>query len=225
MTEIIVLVLLCTLAVGIFSLVQKRQTRTGSKNGMLRAQDLGRKPKPAQRNSTKADVQNLLVYLLRYAKKHPELRVVCPGRVEYAGRQCGATMLLVGPFGVQSIRCFGFGGAVGPADSGSDWVQTMNGATKTIMNPVQANSEDNALLRQVLKANGYREVPVYSCGVFTQEAVQLNTSPASSLYTVSQFKAWLESDALAQRGTYTEAVQPITDLLARLAGIGEKAAK
>ena len=227
MVQISSILVLCMVALVIFALVQRHQSGGGSsfgknKNGMLRAEDLNRKPKAVQHNSTKTDVQNLLVFLLRYAKKHKEVRVVCPGRVEYEGRQCGATMLLVGPFGVQSIHCFGFGGSVSPADTGSDWVQKMNGQVKTILNPVQVNQEDNAAMRQILKANGYKDVPVYSCGVFTQEDVALHAGGASGLYTSQQFKDWLNADALRAREASVTDVQALTDLLAKLAGIPDK---
>lgn len=226
MPEMSTMIVLFALSVTVLGIAKMRRTRGDApmfhkkKDTMLTADDLAKKPGRVQRNSSKADLENLLVMLLRFTKKK-NLRVVCPGSVQHEGRKCGATMLLVGEFGVQSIHCYGFGGSVSPADSGYDWEQTMNGETKVIMNPVQANTEDNSLLRQALDANGCKDVPVYSCGVFTQGDVQLNAGPTSGLYTSRQFKAWLDSGALAERGSRVADVQALTDLLANLAGIPE----
>ena len=171
------------------------------KNQLLSEQDLQpQAPANAQHNGTRAEVQQLVALVMRYAARH-KMKLVFPGYVLFEGSYCRSTLLLAGPFGLLALRCYGYGGRVGPADSGYGWQQQMNGQTLSINNPLQVIQEDTQLLRRALEAGGFRDVPVQGIAVYTQSQVQLAAPANGNLFTYAGFKQWLKGNPLSEQAT------------------------
>lgn len=216
MSESSGVILVLAAVVLVMFLGRRNKGGAANKQGAL---DQGRSGK-TQRNGNPSDVQQIVAQVIRFAGRH-KMRLVCPGYIMYDEKVSRAVLLLIGPFGVMSLRCYGYGGWVGPAQSGYEWQQDMNECRKTIPNPLHQMEEDVQIARSALQAGGFGDVPVIGAAVFTQPHVQLNVPAGCRVFDRKGLKAWMESDALAVKATNADPAA-VAEYLTELANKGRE---
>lgn len=185
----------------------------GGKGGIPGALNAARGNK-AERNGNPNDVQQIVAQVIRFAGRR-KMKLVCPGYIKFEDKISRAVLLLIGPFGVLSLRCYGYGGRVGPAQNGDEWQQDMNEKRTTIANPLHQMEEDVQIARNALRAGGFEDVPVIGAAVFTQPHVQLNVPAGCRVFDRKGLKEWMQSDALtvnAVSADLTQVAQYLTQL-------------
>ena len=167
----------------------------------LTRQDLAwEKRRPFTHNAGKGEIEELVVSLKGFARSNG-MRIVFPGMVRDGDARASATLLLVGRFGIMMIFCYGFGGEIS-RDKKGRWVQTMNGQTRFIPDPLAAIEADRALIGRVLARCGWPDVRLDGAAVYTRKDVLLMSGVKGSVFTRQEFLEWVGSraDLLEDKG-------------------------
>ena len=136
-------------------------------------------PKGREKNSTKNDIMVLISRLLTYARRNRFYTIV-PGTLTIGERTAGLAAIVVTRGCVLGVNCYGFGGSIEGKSGSSDWVQTLNGERK--------------ILVDVLTDAGCPEVDAQVVGVFTEPKVRFTKVAGKGCYTMDTFRDYLASD-------------------------------
>lgn len=215
MTEMSAVILIAAAVMFVMFMGRKGKSGMGRASLMEKVENSDKK---TQRNGNANEVQQIIAQMIRFAGRR-KMRIVCPGYVLYGEKVCRAVLLLVGPFGVLSLRCYGYGGRISPASNGHEWQQDMNGRRITIANPLNTMEEDVQIVRNALNAGGFSDIPVIGAAVYTRPQVQLDIPAGCRVFDRKGLKAWLESDALSVKGPDMD-LEAVTKYLTELAQKG-----
>ena len=166
------------------------------------------------KNSKSNDLYDVLAQMIRFARRR-HIKIVYPGYVRWQDEKSLPAAIFVGPFGLLTLHCYGYGGRVGQAAHGYDWQQSMNGQTRSITNPVQAMDKDSRLLRQALADAGVEDVPIYSVSVYTQPQVNLKAPAGCNVFDRKGLKAWLDDTDILSRNAGVN-MDDLTETLTKL---------
>lgn len=162
-------------------------------------------------NGKSTEIEELLVKLKSYAFKQ-EMKIVFPGSFRYKDQVSPTTMILVGPFGLLLIRCYGFGGHI-YLDSGSKrFMQNMNSTIKEIPNPIRSMEQEKELIQLALNQTEYRNLTIHTASVFTRHGIILSVPEQKHIFDRNGLIHWLETEECFKKDNQTP-VKELTEYL------------
>ena len=165
-------------------------------------------------NAQSSEIEEFLVKLKTFAFKY-NMKIVFPGNFRYQGEVSPTTLILVGPFGLLLIRCYGFGGHIYTEDDGKRWLQNMNETVKEITDPIRSMKEEKALMHRALENTEFKDTVVYTASVFTRQNIILSVPDGCRVFDRNGLIDWLESDGDFEKDNHVP-VRKLTDWLVGL---------
>lgn len=226
--ELMILCLLVFAAVLIFPRLMRRRRilkqvwESQKKGETLLPEDFKGKQKLFYTHNAKStEIEELLVKIKTYAFKH-EMKIVFPGNFHYKDQISPTTMILVGPFGLLLLRCYGFGGHIYLEPKTRKFMQNMNETVREITNPIRSMELEKELMQLVLAQTEFRELPIYTASVFTRQGIILSVPEDSRIFDRNGLLHWLENDSYFKKDNQIP-VRRLADYLVNLVKEGKSA--
>ena len=176
----------------LFGRLKKQDYAAAAKSGSGK-----NKREPWQSNSRSQDLTSLVSTLLIFVRRN-HLGLVYPGTVVWKGKTAGLLALLVTRTEVIGFNCFGFGGTI--TETGTGWTQHMNGQDQKIPDPLAGNQVQYQLVREMMDANGMKEIPLSILAVFTSRTVTIKTTHSRQVMDTEKLIVHLKERIAGQEG-------------------------
>ena len=158
-----------------------------------------KKEAPAEKNSSRNDVLDLVSLLLSTARQIGGT-LVYPGVLTDGNHQTSLIGVMITKKMAVGINVFGFGGKVKGDRETVPWTQTMNGVTKQIPNPLERSAVQLKQLEGVLASAGLSDIPVRVLPVVTSKTVVLTGSMKGRCYKSEDMKALFMQEEYSGNG-------------------------